>query len=59
MMIKLLIEEIIESESRFSIIIDESTTTNNKSVLIVYFRTSLELMGNEVSLNIFMDFTEL
>lgn len=56
---KLLIKEIIESESRFSIIIDESTTISQKSVLIVYFRTFLESMGNEVPMNIFVDLIEL
>ena len=50
---KLLIKEVIESESRFSIITDKSTVSQ-KSLLVVYFHTFLERMGNGVPLNAFL-----
>ena len=55
---KLLIKEIIVSESRFSII-DESTTVSNQSTLIAYFSPYLERVGNEDHLPFFVDLIKL
>ena len=51
---KISMKEIVESESRFSIVIDESIIVSQKSVLIVSCCTFLERVENKDLLNIFL-----
>ncbi len=52
-----MVARVLESETKLSILIDESTTISKKSVLIIYSRASLD--GNEEPLNVFLDLVEL
>jgi hypothetical protein len=54
-----LIRNIINSKSKFSLILDESKTVSLKSVLIVYIRTYIEEIDMQDPVNLFIDLIEL
>lgn len=51
-----LVNQIVASSSKLAIIIDESTTLSNKSVLVVYIKAHL---GNQEPVLVFLDLIEL
>lgn len=56
---KKLISEIVQSESKISILDDESTTISNISSLIIFVRTCLPNHGMNFPVNFFLDLCEL
>ncbi|XP_065662819.1 uncharacterized protein LOC136085442 [Hydra vulgaris] len=54
-----IIAEVIKSKSKILIIIDESTTINQKSTLIVYIRCCVKGSGMNSPINLFLDLVEL
>jgi len=50
------VKHIVESSSKFSVLIDESTTLSKKATMAVYLRTSV---GKEAPIFIFLDLVEL
>uniref|UniRef100_A0A8C8RJZ3 HAT C-terminal dimerisation domain-containing protein n=1 Tax=Pelusios castaneus TaxID=367368 RepID=A0A8C8RJZ3_9SAUR len=57
---KNMVKEIVCSESKISLMIDESTTLSQKSTLIVYIRSCVqEGMGMTEPVNLFLDLVEL
>jgi len=58
-MLRNLTKEVIKSDSKFAIMIDESTTLSNASTLIIYVRTCLAGTGMSSPVNLFIDLVEL
>lgn len=56
---KKLAKEIVRSDNKISLIIDESTTLSQKSTLIVYIRVCLADSGMNSPVNVFLDLVEL
>ncbi|KAK0048443.1 E3 SUMO-protein ligase [Biomphalaria pfeifferi] len=56
---KKLFQEIVRSNNKISLIIDESTTLSQKSTLIVYIRVCLADSGMTSPVNLFLDLVEL
>ena len=56
---KNMVKEIVQSKSKISLMIDESTTLSQKSTLIVYVRCCIEAMGMNSPINLFLDLVEL
>ena len=56
---KNLVKEIVQSNRKISLIIDESTTISNVSALIVYVRTCATDTGMNSAVNLFLDLIEL
>jgi len=56
---KNLVKEIVQSNCKISLIIDESTTISNVSALIVYVRTCATDIGMNSAVNLFLDLIEL
>ena len=56
---KTVVKEIIQSSSKISLIIDESTTISKKIILIVYVRCCIEGVGMNSPINLFLDLVEL
>lgn len=56
---KKLAKEIVRSENKISLIIDESTTLSQKSTLIVYISVCLANSGMNSPVNLFLDLIEL
>jgi hypothetical protein len=54
-----LIRKIIDSKSKFSLILDESTTVSLKYVLIVYVRTYIQEIDMQDPVNLIIDLIEL
>lgn len=56
---KNLVKDIVKSNRKISLIIDESTTVSNVSALIVYVRTCATDTGMNSAVNLFLDLIEL
>ena len=56
---KTVVKEIVQSSSKISLIIDESTTISKKTTLIVYVRCCIEGVGMNSPINLFLDLVEL
>ena len=56
---KTVVKEIVQSNSKISLIIDESTTINKKTTLIVYVRCCIEGVAMNSPINLFLDLVEL
>ena len=56
---KTVVKEIVQSNSKISLIMDESTTINKKTTLIVYVRCYIEGVGMNSPINLFLDLVEL
>ena len=56
---KTVVKEIVQSNSKISLIIDESTTISKKTNLIVYVRCCIEGVGMNSLINLFLDLVEL
>jgi hypothetical protein len=54
-----LLKKIVDSESKISLIIDESTTLSKKSTLIVFARVFLQEFSLTEPINLFIDSIEL
>ena len=55
---KTVVKEIVQCNSKISLIIDESTTSK-KTTLIVYVRYCIEGVGMNSPINLFLDLVEL
>lgn len=56
---KNVVKELVQSKSKISLIIDESTTISKKTTLIVYVRCCIEGVGMNSAINLFLDLVEL
>jgi hypothetical protein len=56
---KILVNKLIRSKSKISIIIDKLTTLSKKSALIIYVRVCLANYGMDYPVNLFLDLIEL
>ena len=56
---KKLANEIVRSDNKISLIVDESTTLSQKSTVIVYIRVCLADSGMNSPVNLFLDLVEL
>ena len=54
-----LVKEVVNSKSKMSLMIDESTTLSGKSTLIVYLRSCTEGTEMKEPVNLFLDLVEL
>lgn len=56
---KHIVQEVIKSDDKFALIIDESTTLSKKSTLILYIRVCIRNLNMESPVNLFLDLIEL
>ena len=56
---KTVVKEIVQSNSKISLIIDESITINKEITLIVYVQCCIESVGMNSPINLFLDLLEL